>query len=390
MHKNKFKMRRLLLITCTILVLSSAGFYITSCNPSTSTTLLGSWDKLGDFAGYPRDGAVGFVINNIAYVGTGYNYASNKFLNDFWRYDPTSDAWYPMANFPLSAIGGLGRSGAVAFTLNGKGYVGGGYNLLNGSTNPLSDFYEFDPNSGTGGKWTRIADFGYSPAQADTTVSARYGAGAFTVQDAAGNDRAFVGWGQDINQFNYKDLWEYDATNNVWVPRPGAGSKRIYPFIFIIDNMAYVGGGYDAAGGNSYPVDFNKFDVTKLNPDGTGSPWIAMNGLTGKDPNGNVITQPKTRQQACTFSIDGFGYLTLGSAGSGDCWQYAPATDTWLQYFSMTTNIPIAGASRTAAVGLTLKVGDHFCGIVTTGGNGSLKYDDSWKFDPLGIEPDNK
>ena len=390
MHKIKAKMRRLLLLFFTIIVLSGSGFYFSSCNTSTSTALPGSWDKIGDFAGYPRDGAVGFVINNIAYVGSGYNYAANKFLNDFWRYDPSSDSWYPVADFPLSAVGNLGRSGAVAFTLNGKGYVGGGYNILNGSTNPLSDFYEFDPTVGATGKWTRIADFGYTSNQTDTTISARFGSGAFTVKDQAGKDRAFVGWGQDINQFNYKDLWEYDAVNNVWIKRPNAGSKRMYPFIFVIDNMAYVGGGYDPSGGNSYPVDFNKFDVTQLNPDGTGSPWSSKNGLTGKDQNGNAITQPKTRQQAVTFSISGLGYLTTGSAGAGDCWQYNPATDTWLQYFSMTTNVPIAGANRSAAVGFTVKIGESYYGILTTGGNSSLKYDDGWKFNPLGVEPDNK
>lgn len=383
-------MRRLLLLFCTIIALSGTGFFISSCNPSTSTTLLGSWDKIGDFAGFPRDGAVGFVINNIAYVGTGYNYTSGKFLLDFWRYDPGSDSWYPVAPIPASAVGQFGRSGAVAFTLNGKGYVGGGYNLLNGSTNPLYDFYEFDPSVGSTGKWTRIANFGHTNPADTTTVSARFGSGAFTVKDQAGKERAFVGWGQDINQYNYKDLWEYDATNNVWIQRPGTGSKRTYPFIFVIDNMAYVGGGYDLAGGSSYPVDFNKFDVTQLNPDGTGSPWSAKNGLTGRDQNGNAITQPKTRQQAVTFSIDGFGYLTTGSAGSGDCWQYNPTTDTWLQYFSMTTNIPIAGPSRTGAVGFTVKYGDHKVGILTTGGNSTIKYDDCWRFDPLGVEPDNK
>jgi hypothetical protein len=221
--------------------------------------------------------------------------------------------------------------------------------------------------------------------------AARYGAGAFTVTDPSSKlDRAFVGWGQDINQFDYKDLWEYDDVNNVWIQRPGTGSKRMYPFIFVIDNLAYVGGGYDPAGGNSYPVDINAFDVSKLAPDGSGSPWSAKNGLTGKDQNGNAITQPKTRQQASTFSIGGFGYLTMGSAGAGDCWQYTPSTDTWLQYFSMTTNIPIAGASRSGAVGLTVQIGSDYYGILTTGGNSSLKYDDCWKFNPLGVEPDNK
>ncbi len=98
-----------------------------------------------------------------------------------------------------------------------------------------------------------------------------------TVTDPTSHlDRAFVGWGEDINQFDYKDLWEYDAVNNVWIQRPDTGSKRVYPFIFVIDNLAYIGGGYDPAGGNSYPVDLNKFDISKLSADGTGSPWSPM------------------------------------------------------------------------------------------------------------------
>jgi len=47
----------------------------------------------------------------------------------------------------------------------------------------------------------------------------------------------------------------------------------------------------------------------------------------------------------------------------------SPTLDTWLQYFSMVTNIPIGGASRLAPVGLTMKIGDSFYGILTTGGN---------------------
>lgn len=379
-------MRRLLFLTCMFLILSSTGFYITSCNPSTSTTLQGSWDKLGDFPGIPRDGAVGFVINNIAYVGSGYNYTGAKFLQDFWRYDPTSDSWYQVASLPASASGSTGRTQAVAFTLNGKGYVGMGYNLLNGVNNPLSDFYEFDPAAGSKGTWKRVADFGYTAADLDANVSARYGSAAFTVKDQSKVERAFVGWGIDANQYNYKDLWEYDAVNNVWIQRPGAGSKRAYPFVFVINDMAYVGGGFDS-GGSSYPVDFNQFDVSKLNPDGSGSPWSSKNGLTGRDLNGNALTQPKTRQMAVTFSINGFGYLTTGSSGAGDCWQYDPSTDTWLQYFSMTTNVPIAGPSRTLAVGFTI---NNTYGVLTTGGNSSQKYDDCWKFDPIGVEPNNK
>jgi len=37
-----------------------------------------------------------------------------------------------------------------------------------------------------------------------------------------------------------------------------------------------------------------------------------MNGLTGKDANGNIVSQPKSRASAATFSIGNFGYLTCG------------------------------------------------------------------------------
>ncbi len=173
MHKIKLNMKRYLFSVSVAIVLASMSC-LTSCNNSSSTTLPGSWDKLGDFAGIPRDGAVSFIINNNAFVGTGYNYFSNTFLTDFWRYEPNSDSWYPAATFP-----GIARSGAVAFTMNGKGYIGGGYNILNGSTNPLSDFWVFDPTAGKIGAWSQIASFGFPSLPVDSTVAQRYGCGAF-------------------------------------------------------------------------------------------------------------------------------------------------------------------------------------------------------------------
>ncbi|MBI1767497.1 MAG: galactose oxidase [Bacteroidetes bacterium] len=355
---------------------------LTSCNSSPNTTTLpGSWDKLGDFEGYPRTGASGFVINGIAYVGCGYNFelagvagASGR-LKDFWKYDPNSDHWSRVADFP-----GSPRSGAVAFSLNGKGYVGTG---LDESSNALSDFYEFDPAAGTNGKWKRIADLGYTAAQHDTTVTKRYGSLAFTVKN-----RAFVGGGHYVSDL--KDLWEYDQTNNVWKQAPSlGGSKRQNGFVMVINDIAYVGGGSD----NNQPArDFYKFDVTKLNPDGSGSPWTQLNGLTGKDANGNAIAQPKSKELASTFTIGNYGYVVCGSpasalGASNDTWQYDPSLDSWIQYFSFSTNTPNTGASRAAAIGFG--IGDY--GYIVTGGSGqSVKFDDCWQFNPSGVEPDNK
>src|SRR5258707_11278174 len=108
----------------SILVFFALQISLSSCNSSPSTsTLPGSWDKLGDFAGYPRTGASYFVINGVAYVGCGFNFdlsglagASGR-LKDFWKYDAASESWTQVTDFP----GGV-TSGAVAFSLNVKGY----------------------------------------------------------------------------------------------------------------------------------------------------------------------------------------------------------------------------------------------------------------------------
>lgn len=365
MYLIKLTMKYFSSISCLLLVLAiQTG--LTSCNSSSGTTTLpGGWDKKGDFEGIPRSGAVSFVINGFAYVGTGYNSEGNIKLNDFWKYDPISDSWTQAADFI-----GTPRSQAVAFTINGKGYVGTGLDL---AANPLSDFYEFDPSAGAKGKWKQIKSFGYTADQQDTTVSARYGSIGFTV-----GDRGFAGGGHYLSSL--KDLWEYLPATDVWVKRPSiGGSKRENAFVMVIDDIAYVGGGTD----NLQTVtDFYKFDVTNIDA----NPWTPLNGLTGKDINGNSIVQPRPRENASTFAINGFGYLTCGSNGNGDTWQYNPTNDTWLQYFSFTTNVPVAGASRISAVGFG--IGNY--GYVATGNSGNRRLDDCWRFDPTIVEPDNK
>ena len=365
----------------SILVFFALQISLTSCNSSPSTsTLPGSWDKLGDFKGYPRTGASCFVINGVAYVGCGYNYelasvggASGR-LKDFWKYDAANDDWIQVADFP-----GGGRSGAVAFSINGKGYVGTGFDDL---SLPTSDFYEFDPNAGTKGKWTRIADLGYTADQKDTTVIPRYGALAFSIKN-----RGFVGGGHYVSDL--KDMWEYDPATKFWKQAPSlGGSKRQNGFVMVINDIAYVGGGSN----NSQLVkDFYKFEI---NPDGTGT-WTQRNGLTGKDANGNAVAQPRPRDAGSTFSIGNYGYLVSGSPTSisqgglgalSDTWQYDPSSDTWIQYFSFSTNTPTTGNARASAIGFA--IGDY--GYLTTGGSGNVKLDDCWKFNPLGVEPDNK
>lgn len=75
-----------------------------------------------------------FVIDNIAYVGSG-EVQGAAVSNEFFAYDASIDFWYPIAAFP-----GSRRTSAVAFSIDDKGYFGTG-GMAFGST----DFWEYNP-----------------------------------------------------------------------------------------------------------------------------------------------------------------------------------------------------------------------------------------------------
>jgi N-acetylneuraminic acid mutarotase len=103
------------------------------------------WTKLNDFPGSPRIFPVAFAINGKAYMGTGFNYFENLYYNDFWEYNPTTDNWVRKADFP-----GAGRYRACAFSLNNKGYIGLGTREEYYPGYP--DFWRYSPELNTWGK----------------------------------------------------------------------------------------------------------------------------------------------------------------------------------------------------------------------------------------------
>src|SRR5204863_415317 len=91
-----------------------------------------------------RQQGVALSINGLGYFGTGYSVWPTKF-NDWYAYDPLTDAWSQKASIP-----GPARSAAVAFTLGGKAYVCSGA----GDSGLLNDLWEYDPLVDT---WTQRA-----------------------------------------------------------------------------------------------------------------------------------------------------------------------------------------------------------------------------------------
>ena len=75
-----------------------------------------SWTRKADMS-ITRTFAVGFSIDNMGYIGTGY---PNRV--DFWEYDPDANSWTRKTNF-----GGGAVRYSIGFSIGSKGYIGTGY-----------------------------------------------------------------------------------------------------------------------------------------------------------------------------------------------------------------------------------------------------------------------
>lgn len=311
-----------------LLCLGWSGLLI-GCGGSSTVSTLGNWTVKSEFEGVARFGASGFVVNNIAYMGTGIDNKS-QLLKDFWAYDPARNAWTQKADFA-----GQARDLGVGFALNNNGYIGTGINL-NGDR--LKDFWSYDVATNT---WKQVTDFG---------GTARTAAVAFTI-----NNKGYVGTGNDGNYL--KDMWSFDPTANAWTKVASyGGAKREGAVAFVINNMAYMGTGNN---NGLAQKDWYVYDPAQ-------DLWTQKLDFTSDQ-------QAIARSYGVGFAINGKGYVTLGSGSTPTTvWQYDPATDLWA------TMGTFEGTTRSYPIGFV--VGNK--GYVTTGGSGSARYDDLWDFDP--------
>jgi outer membrane protein assembly factor BamB/N-acetylneuraminic acid mutarotase len=103
--------------------------------------LTNEWTQKADFRGIGRQYAVGFSIGNKGYIGTGYDGKSDASrLNDFWEYDPQTNIWIQKTDF-----GGTGRFSAIGFSINDLAYLGTG-RIEFGHEGMRKDFWEYNPN----------------------------------------------------------------------------------------------------------------------------------------------------------------------------------------------------------------------------------------------------
>ncbi len=219
---------------------TSKGYILYGKNLWQYNPVLDVWNEVADFPGSIAEGQSAFSIGDKGYVGTGYvnvNHDYAYYLSEFWEYNEITNAWtqktdysYKMAYGVSFSIGNKGyiamgrcfygdgqneiweydpatnqwtkkseliegyryaRRGAVAFTINGKGYI------LTGTDGMYhNSIYEYDPVSNN---VTRLIDM---------PTSGRGYAVGFSI-----NNKGFIGGGTVLEKSKFvrrSDFWEFD------------------------------------------------------------------------------------------------------------------------------------------------------------------------------------
>ena len=252
-----------------------------SCNePANSPYPPITFEKKTSLPGTGRASAVAFAIDGKGYVTLGRNADSNDSLKDCWQYDPAIDSWIKKTVFP-----GRARVKAMAAVVNGKAYVG----------------------------------LGYKP-HVSTYVNG-----------------------------NYKDFWMYDPVSNNWTQKADYPSKATDACVsFVLNDCIYVGEGFS-------DVDFTN-EFWKYNT--TDNSWIQLKNLPGYARAGATL---------CADSAHiyfGTGYQ-IGNYN--DWWEYFPATDSWKQRKSMPDNGRVNAVALTIDNRFFVTTGRHFAGNLTGG-----------------------
>ena len=309
-----------------------------------------TWEKISDFGsdttgnGLKRERCIAFSIGNYGYVGTGIDTAE-VVHNDFWKYDPSLNAWSQVATLPASV-----RRNGTGFSIGNKGYAGLGINTVNSTdvgSMTLNDFWEYDP---TLNAWVQ-----------KTNLPVGFGSGIYFSTGFSSSTKGFICGGK-MGPNNYSDkLWEFNPQTNQWTPKANfPGGVRYQLASFSIDDNGYVGLGTDQ---DLYRKDFWKYNTTT-------NQWSAIPDLPAS-----------ARANSATFTIGQRGYVCMGTNGGllDDLWEYNPFTNQW----SVRANY--GGTRRKGAVGFSI----NNIGYVGTGKGNSGKKASFQKYYPpavVGIE----
>lgn len=281
------------------------------------------WTQKLDFPGAARIGAVAFSANGKIYVGTGNDQSGSGFKRDFYEYDPALNTWTPKADFPEDFNSSAGITSGVAFSVSNIGYVG----LGNTGVSNTKAFFKYDPATNA---WTSIAQFA--------------GPGRTSAIAFASATRGYVGFGSGGLDPNRNDLWEYDPITNSWLQKSSSiGTGRSGATATVLNGVAYVLGGIENTTG---------FGGTEVYTNTSFAYDIITNSWSTKS-----AIPADVRSDAVAFTIGGTAYVHSGfrySAGNIYLADLHSITSPGALLVAAPSNM-VASYSSTASIRLTWK-----------------------------------
>ncbi len=284
------------------------------------------WTQKTDYTGGPRYNFAGFSLNGKGYIGGGRFGGPFNSQDDWQKFNPVSNAWISSAvmPYPFTALS--------AFEIGGFGYVANGVN---------DAFYNYDSfkYNSAGNNWSTVGSLIYPRL--------------YSASCATGTDGYVIG-GYGFMAEPLNDIWKYDPIMDTWTEMDTLplAAARYDATAFSLNDKVYLFGGVNDV---QYFNDLWEFDPS-------------LNVWTQKSP------MPSQERMYCmSFVINNEAYIVGGMSGSGsnlkEVWKYNGVTDSWLQLPNFPgTNAPFGG------IGFSIN-GKGYIAC----GNGT---NECWEFDP--------
>ncbi len=260
-----------------------------------------TWTQKSNHLGAARYDYAGFSINGKGYIGGGRYAGPFNSLSEWQEYTQATDTWTVVT--PLSSP----FTGLSAFSINGYGYVANGVNDITYNY----DTYKYNQ---AGNNWATLSSMPYPRLYAASTATATKG-------------YSIGGYGFSAEAL--ADLWEYNPVLDLWTEKDTLplAAARYNATAFSIDGAVYVFGGTD---GNSVLNDLWRYDTLTNH-------WTAM------------APMPATgREYSISFVINNEAYIIGGSTSSSEVWKYSPSNNSWLQLPNFPrVHAPVGGVAFT-------------------------------------------
>lgn len=238
-----------------------------------------TWVQKASVPGPGRYFAAATGNSTKGYAGTGK--ISNDFppnqQSDVYEYDPATDVWTPLPNYP----GGV-RQGMAAFTIGERIFFGFGSPFIQTS----NELFEYVPSTG---QWE---------PRASCPLGMEHQKG-FVIGDSF-----YIGPFSDDGL-----MFRYNATTDVW------DSPASFPDLYRTGQMFFTAGGKGYMGGGYSP--FGDTDLWYIY-DPVADTWTGLGGLY---PNST---------QSCATGINGIGYVyNVGGDNGNQMYSFNPAVNDW-------------------------------------------------------------